>query len=100
MSEQPLRLQVVLTAGPTDHAKAVFALDLAMASAVSGVQTAVFLTLDATADDVPGWDSFAHVNLIVAIEEAFDVTFTTTEIGAIKSVGDIIRALEAKHAAS
>lgn len=41
-------IQVVLTAGPHDIPRAMFALELALASVVSGVETAVFLTLDAT----------------------------------------------------
>lgn len=66
MSVQPLRLQVVITAGPDDPAKAVFALDLAMASAVSGVQTAVFLTLDATewACETPTHDTSQVVTML------------------------------------
>jgi acyl carrier protein len=31
------------------------------------------LTKDTTADDIEGWDSLSHVNLILAIELAFDI---------------------------
>ena len=34
-----------------------------------------------TAMDIQGWDSFRHLNLIVAIEAEFDVSFTTRELG-------------------
>jgi acyl carrier protein len=43
-----------------------------------------------TAGDVRGWDSFGHLNLIVAIEAEFDVSFTTRELGELQSVGDMI----------
>jgi acyl carrier protein len=53
---------------------------------------------DTTARDVAGWDSFMHVNLIVAIEEAFGVAFSTREIGSFTCVGDVVDLLDAKGA--
>ena len=51
---------------------------------------------DLTARDVPGWDSFNHVNLVIAIEMEFGVTFTTDEISALQNVGDMKRLLHRK----
>lgn len=48
------------------------------------------------ARDVEGWDSYNHINLIVALEEAFDISFTTEEIGSMAKVGDLITLLAAK----
>lgn len=39
-------------------------------------------------DTTPGWDSFAHLALIVALEETFDMRFSTGEILEIGSLGD------------
>jgi acyl carrier protein len=50
-----------------------------------------------TAKDVEGWDSLAHVSLIVAVEKAFGVRFTTKEVKALANVGDFIRLIE-RHA--
>jgi len=47
-----------------------------------------------TAKDVEGWDSLAHVNLIVAVEKSFGVRFTTKEVKALANVGDIVRLIE------
>ncbi len=47
-----------------------------------------------TASDVDGWDSLAHVSLIVAVEKAFGVRFTTKEVQALANVGDFIRLIE------
>jgi acyl carrier protein len=44
---------------------------------------------DMTADNVKGWDSLAHVDLIVAIEKEFKIRFTTGEISGLKSVGEL-----------
>ena len=46
-----------------------------------------------TASDVEGWDSLAHINLIVAAEKAFGVVFTTKEVKGFKNVGDFIGAI-------
>lgn len=43
-----------------------------------------------TGPDVEGWDSITHVNLIVAVEKAFQTTFTTKEVKALANVGDFI----------
>lgn len=49
-----------------------------------------------TAKDVEGWDSFAHINLIVALEEHFGVSFSTAELGKMACVGDLITLLQEK----
>jgi acyl carrier protein len=43
---------------------------------------------------VEGWDSLAHVGLIVAVEKAFAVRFTTKEVQSLRTVGDLIALLE------
>ena len=48
-----------------------------------------------TARDVENWDSFNHINLIIALEEAFDVRFTSEEIGKMTNVGDLFKVLRA-----
>ena len=42
-----------------------------------------------TAKDVPGWDSFNHVNLILNIEEEFSVRFSNDEVGGMQNVGNL-----------
>ena len=51
---------------------------------------------NSTAADVPSWDSFNHMNLIMAIEEKFGVSFSTKEIGQMGRVGDLIVLLQQK----
>ena len=54
---------------------------------------------DLTAGDVPAWDSFNHVNLIINIEEEFGIRFTSGEVSGMKNVGDLKRILALKIAA-
>ena len=49
-----------------------------------------------TAKDVANWDSFNHINLILALEETFDVRFTTAEMAQMANVGGLITILEKK----
>lgn len=52
-----------------------------------------------TAADVEDWDSLTHINLIVAAEKVFSVSFTTKEVKALNNVGDFIH-LIARHVKS
>jgi acyl carrier protein len=49
----------------------------------------------ASMQDIPGWDSLTHMDLIATLEQAFDVQFTGDEIADMRSV-QAIRALLAK----
>jgi acyl carrier protein len=55
-----------------------------------------------TADDIDGWDSMMHINLIIALEKRFRVKFAAAEIAGLKSegqnVGGLIQLLEWKTA--
>ena len=46
------------------------------------------------AADVKGWDSVAHIDLVLAVEEAFEVEFSTTDIGKMRNIGDLVRLIE------
>ena len=54
------------------------------------------LTPEMTADDVDGWDSLSHVNLIVTIETRFKIKFTQKELLTFKNVGDLMASIESK----
>jgi acyl carrier protein len=49
-----------------------------------------------SADDVDGWDSLAHIRLILTIEKVFKVKFTTSEIGKLENVGDLVALIKEK----
>lgn len=56
----------------------------------------IVLAPQLTANDVEGWDSLAHVRLILAIEKAFHVSFTASEVGRLKNVGELAGLVESK----
>ena len=49
------------------------------------------LTTESTANDIPEWDSFNHINIIVASEMKFGVKFRTSELESLTNVGDFVR---------
>jgi acyl carrier protein len=58
----------------------------------------IVLTPQTQAKDVPGWDSLAHVRIVVGIEEAYGVEFDTNEVTGLKNVGDLIKLVESTQA--
>lgn len=42
------------------------------------------------AADVPGWDSFNHINIVVATEKELKVRFLAHEIETLQNVGGFI----------
>lgn len=56
----------------------------------------IVLTPQLTANDVDGWDSLAHVRLVLTIEQAFHVSFTAAEIGRLKNVGELAGLVQSK----
>jgi len=51
-----------------------------------------------TANDIDGWDSLSHVNLITAVEGKFKIRFTQKELLTLKNVGDLLDHIERKAA--
>jgi len=49
-----------------------------------------------TATEVPEWDSFNHITLIVAIEARFGVKFSTAELESMRNVGQMAELITAK----
>lgn len=75
-------------------------------SRLTGVFQSVFgdrtlsLSMVTTANDVEGWDSLMHINLIVAIEREFKIRFTTRDIAGLKNVGELMDLIVLKQGAS
>jgi acyl carrier protein len=56
----------------------------------------IVLTPETTAADIDGWDSMAHVGLMVAIEARMNIRFKSTELEAMHNVGQLAGVLEYK----
>lgn len=57
----------------------------------------LILEPEMTADDIEEWDSFSHINLILAIEIEFGIEFEQNEAMNFENLGALERAIERKH---
>lgn len=48
------------------------------------------VTLKTSAADVPGWDSFKMIEIIMEIEKHFAITMETRDMDEIHCVGDMV----------
>jgi acyl carrier protein len=47
------------------------------------------LKYESTANDVAGWDSLNHIELVVAVEKHFKIRFNFAEVQKFKNVGEM-----------
>jgi acyl carrier protein len=53
----------------------------------------IVLSADTTAEDIEGWDSFNHMNIIIATEAKFGIKIDFAEIEELQRVGDLVQAI-------
>ncbi len=56
----------------------------------------IVVTPALSAKDVDGWDSLTHIRLILTVEKAFKVKFSTSEIGKMATVDDLATLIQAR----
>jgi len=54
------------------------------------------LSPELSAKDVDGWDSITHIRLILTVEKAFKIKFSTSEVGKLANVGDLVALIKAR----
>ncbi len=57
----------------------------------------IVLRDDLTADEVEGWTSFKQVEIILAVEDRFNIRLHSRDIDALSCVGDLVKAICAKN---
>ena len=53
------------------------------------------ISADARPSDIPEWDSLGHLNLMLALEDAFGVELSIDDMSRLNSVGAILKHIEA-----
>jgi acyl carrier protein len=51
---------------------------------------AIKLDMKTVPKDVQGWDSLAHVSIVMGVERAVKTRFSTRQIETLTSVGDLV----------
>ena len=54
----------------------------------------IIISRNSTPEDIEGWDSLVNINIVVALEEHFNIKFSLDEITNINSVEDIVKMIE------
>lgn len=54
------------------------------------------ITRETTAEDIEEWDSLSHIRLVVAIERAFGIKFSNSEIEGLANVGELVDVIQQK----
>ena len=63
---------------------------------VLDLEGGVNLSEETSANDIEEWDSLSHVQLVVAVEKAFKLKFTSSEIMKWQNVGQMVDTIESK----
>jgi acyl carrier protein len=54
------------------------------------------ITRESNAHSVEGWDSLAHINLVMALEKKYKVKFGLGDLSNMENVGDLLNLLDKK----
>jgi acyl carrier protein len=54
------------------------------------------ITADSSPESIEAWDSTQHLNLVLAIEEKFNIQLSPEEMEQMKSIGQIAKIVEGK----
>ena len=54
------------------------------------------ITEDTASDNTEGWDSANHIQLVIALEEEFSISFDVKEFEALLSFADIYEMVQSK----
>ena len=57
----------------------------------------ISINMATTARDVAGWDSLANIRIILATEKAFGIKVSTTDLMALRDVGDFVRLVASRR---
>ncbi|MRX46117.1 acyl carrier protein [Pedobacter puniceum] len=59
----------------------------------------IMLNPETTANDIDGWDSLNHIQILAAIEKKYTFKFTLTEIQNLKNIDDLTNIIVQKTSA-
>ena len=56
----------------------------------------IILKLDSKASEIEGWDSLAHIRILVSIEKLYSIKFNLSEMQNMKDVSEFVRLIQQK----
>lgn len=58
----------------------------------------IVITPETTAEDVEGWDSLAHVTIILKVEQAHGLRFKISDVAELANVGELLDLIKSETA--
>jgi len=59
-------------------------------------ENTIKVTPSLSAKDVDGWDSLTHIRLMLTVEKAFRVKFSTSEVGKLQDVSGLVALIKTR----
>jgi acyl carrier protein len=59
-------------------------------------EDSITISPELSAKDVDGWDSLTHIRLLLTVEKTFKIKFSTSEVGKLENVGDLVALIKAR----
>ena len=56
----------------------------------------IFLKMDSIASEINGWDSLAHIRILVSIEKLYSIKFNLSEMQNLKDISEFVRLIKQK----
>ena len=57
----------------------------------------IIVSSETSAATVEGWDSLAHMRLVVTIEQFFNIHFSASEVAELQNVGELAKLIIGKQ---
>ncbi len=58
---------------------------------------ATAITMESSTENIESWDSVHHLNLVLALEQEFDLQFEPEEMDQMHSIAHIVQVIENKQ---
>jgi acyl carrier protein len=58
------------------------------------------ITAESSPENIEAWDSTQHLNLVLALEEAFDFQLSPEEMEKMRNIGEVVKVVESKISAT
>ena len=56
----------------------------------------VIIKMDSTATEIKGWDSLAHIRILVSIEKLYSIKFNLIEMQNVQDISEFVRLIKQK----
>ena len=56
----------------------------------------IIIKMESKASEIEGWDSLAHIRILVSIEKLYSIKFNLSEMQNVKDISEFVRLIKQK----